>query len=72
MNDDDRDARDARRDPIGDPPQPPPIDRQEVARFLRPQPPWPVPRRTFAAAPPGLVAGSCLGYRVIRRLQGQS
>lgn len=38
----------------------------EVARFLKPQPPIPIPRPTFATAPIGLIAHSLLG-RVITR-----
>jgi hypothetical protein len=41
--------------------------RREVARFLREQPPRDVPRRSWAAPTPGLVALSLLGGRVIRR-----
>lgn len=43
--------------------------RTEVARFNREQPPQPIPRRTYAATVPGLVAGPILGHRVIRRLE---
>jgi len=65
-------ARRVRRDSrVGgsvNPPAVPALDRQEVARFLRPQPPIEVPRRAVAATMPGLIAGEVLGYRVIRRL----
>lgn len=45
------------------------VDPYEVARFLRPQPPIPVPPRTFAQPLPGLLAYTLLGNRVITRYQ---
>jgi hypothetical protein len=43
------------------------FDPLEVARFLRPQPPLPVPPRTYQPAQPGLLARALLGDRVITR-----
>lgn len=43
-----------------------PLDRAEVARFLRPQPPRPIPRHTFLPRIPGLIGLPLMGYRVIR------
>lgn len=45
------------------------VDPSEVARFLRPQPPRPVPPRTFAPPLPGLLAYALLGARVVTRDQ---
>jgi hypothetical protein len=42
------------------------VDPREVARFLRPQPPMPVPPRTYRTQLPGLIAYGLLGGRVIR------
>jgi hypothetical protein len=42
------------------------LDRAEVARFLRPQPPRTIPRHTFLPLVPGLIARTLLGHRVIR------
>jgi hypothetical protein len=44
-------------------------DPLEVARFLRPQPPVPVPPRTFTPQLPGLLAYALLGHRVVTRWQ---
>ena len=44
-------------------------DPLEVARFLRPQPPAPIPPRTYAQPLPGLIAYTLLGGRVITRDQ---
>lgn len=44
-------------------------DPHEVARFLRPQPPWPIPPRTYATPLPGLLALALLGARVVTRFQ---
>jgi len=46
---------------------PPPVDRYELARLLRLQPPRDVPRWQPARVVPGLVAADLLGYAVIRR-----
>lgn len=57
-------------DPPHDPPSPvPPLDRAEVARFLREQPPHAVPPRTPDRPVPGLVAAQVLGHRVVRRFE---
>ena len=51
--------------PIGDPPPDSKApDPREVARFLRAQPPRPVPARTRPPAPVGLLARTLLGARV--------
>ena len=50
--------------------RPRPLDRREVARFLREQPPLAVPRRSWNGELPGLVALPLLGFRVVRRLGG--
>lgn len=47
-----------------------PPDAHEIARFLRPQPPYEIPARSGPAHIPGLIALDILGYRVIRRIQG--
>lgn len=47
----------------------PPLDRAEVARFLREQPPHTVPPRIPDRPVPGLVAASLLGQRVVRRFE---
>lgn len=44
-------------------------DPDEVARFYRPQPPLPIPPRTFSPQLPGLLAYALLGNRVITRYQ---
>lgn len=45
---------------------PPPLDPEETARFLREQPPLPIPRRTYARTTPGLIAYPLLGGQVIK------
>jgi hypothetical protein len=47
----------------------PPVDRAEVARFLREQPPLDVPRRQIDRPVPGLVAAGLLGGRIVRRFE---
>jgi hypothetical protein len=58
-------------EPDDRPPTPPAATlrptEDELARFLKPQPPTPIPPRTHAAPPPGLLARSLLGDRVIKR-----
>ena len=39
---------------------------EEIARFLKEQPPMPVPPRSFAPILPGLIAFSVLGARIVR------
>ena len=41
-------------------------DRHEIARFLREQPPQPIPPRVDSRNVPGLIGLSLLGYRVVR------
>jgi hypothetical protein len=48
---------------VESPPRPLAID-PEVLRFLQPQPPSPVPTRTYADQHSGLFAHSLLGHRV--------
>jgi hypothetical protein len=45
------------------------VDPHERERFLRPQPPLPVPPRTYTPPVPGLLARSLLGARVYSRGQ---
>ena len=40
---------------------------EEIARFLKEQPPMPVPPRSFAPILPGLIAYAVLGARIVRR-----
>jgi hypothetical protein len=42
------------------------VDPRERDRFLRPQPPRPIPRRTYDPPPTGLLARSLLGDRVLK------
>jgi len=59
--------KDRRRAPRPAPPAlPTPADPDEAARFLREQPPIPVPRRSVAAPVPGLAAYAMLGGKVIK------
>ena len=51
-------------------PASPEPDSREVARFLRPQPRVPIPRRTWLVRPAGSVAYALLGGRVITRHSG--
>lgn len=44
------------------------VDAREVARFLRPQPPLPIPERTRPQPAGGLLARSLLGDRVYKGL----
>jgi hypothetical protein len=53
------------------PPPPAPQDPEEAARYLREQPPLPVPRRVYSAPPPGQIAYRLLGYRVYTGTKGQ-
>jgi hypothetical protein len=43
------------------------VDPGERERFLRPQPPRPIPRRTYDPPAPGLLARTLLGDRVYKR-----
>jgi hypothetical protein len=49
-----------------DPVDPPPEPAKESDRFLRPQPPVPIPARVQPPRAPGLVASAVLGYRVCK------
>jgi hypothetical protein len=42
-------------------------DAREIARFLKEQPPIPVPPRTLASSLPGLLALSLLGAQIVSR-----
>lgn len=44
-------------------------DDRELQRFLKPQPPLPIPERTRPAPPSGLLARTLLGHRVYTRGQ---
>ena len=40
--------------------------QSEADRLRRPQPPYPIPPRVVQTAPPGLVAQTLLGARVVK------
>jgi hypothetical protein len=59
--------------PAGAPANPPaetpgtcPVDDRELQRFLKPQPPLPIPERTKPQFEPGLLAHTLLGNRIYK------
>ena len=43
-----------------------PVDDRELQRFLKPQPPIPIPERTRPQLQPGLLAHTLLGNRIYK------